>query len=353
MKKEKSRYVINKVIQALDVLEQFRGEVDELGLSDLSRRLAMREESVRLLLGTLESRNYIEQNMLTKRYRLGFKNLKLAQTVLRQTDLCRVSHPVLAWVAAECRETTAVAVLSKSHTIELEAVLSGHPVQVVSRVGKHLPLHCTAAGKVLIGSETGEMLDRLFEGKNLEGYTSNTVTSVEELKLQLRRIGERGYAIEDEELDSDVCGVAAAIHDYTGRVVGALVITGPSCRFDPDRIAGEFAPLVRKGAREISAKLGFHDAEPERSCIPTLAAEPLVPQVPAKPTSRNAESKMPGVPSLPAEALVRRSAMPRTAIRKPTTADTSRAAVTREVVSLLKFHDMASQQAEQTGASAG
>jgi DNA-binding IclR family transcriptional regulator len=267
-KKEKPDYIIHKVIQALNILEQFHDDVDELGLTEMSKRLAMKEESVCRLLTTLKSRNYIEQNSITKGYRLGFNILKIAQTFLRQTGLFRVSHPVLASVAGKCGETTSVAVLNKSYVIELDAVHAEHPVQVVPRVGVHLPVHCTAAGKVLIASETDNGLERLLKGVELVMYTPNTITCSEELRQQLRRIVEKGYAVDDEELDQEVRSVAAAIRDYAGRVVGAIVITGPSCRIDLDRLTDELISLVRRGAREISAKLGFHDSESQPPCYP-------------------------------------------------------------------------------------
>jgi len=274
-KKAKNDYVIHKVILALNILEQFHADVDEIGLTELSKRLAKKEEYVKSLLATLKSHDYIEQNKVTKGYRLGFKNLQLAQTVLRQTDLYRISNPVLASVARECGETTAVAVLKKSYVIELDAVHSEHPVHVVPRVGVHLPVHCTAAGKVLIASETDEALGCLIKGVVLERYTRNTVTCAEDLMLELRRIVENGYAVDDEELSQDVRSVAAPIQDYAGQVVGAIVITGPSCRISLNRLAVDLIPLVQRGAREISDKLGFRVAELQPLYEPFLEDEPL------------------------------------------------------------------------------
>lgn len=262
-KREKTDYIIQKVIQALNILEQFRDDVDELSVTELSKRLGMNEVSVGMLLATLKSRNYIEQNRSTNGYRLGFKNLELAQNLLRQTDLYRISHPVLLSLAESCRETCAVAVLKKTHVIELDAVQCEHPVQVVPRVGVHLPVHCTAAGKMLISSETDEALDLLLSGVELQSYTPNTVTCPQELKLRLRQVREQGYAIDDEELDRDVRSVSAAIRDYAGRMVGAVVITGPSCRIAYERFADELVPLVLKGANDISARLGYRETEPK------------------------------------------------------------------------------------------
>ncbi|HJV65209.1 MAG TPA: IclR family transcriptional regulator [Geomonas sp.] len=262
-KREKTDYIINKVIQALDLLEQFRDDVDELSLAQLSRRLPLSEDHLRPLLATLKSRNYLEQNTATGGYRLGFKTLELAQTMLRQIDLYRVSHPVLAEIFAKCGETTAAAVLSKSFVIELDAIHAEHPVQVVSRVGVHLPAHCTAAGKVLLACLPPDELERLLMAMEFTGGTGSAISSVDALKLELGQIAEQGYAIEDREADGEVSGIAAPIHDYAGLAVGAVAITAPCCRLTVERLHSELASLVLKGAREISHRLGFHDPAAE------------------------------------------------------------------------------------------
>ena len=260
-RREKSDYKIRKVVQALNLLEQFHDDVDELGLGELSRRLAMKEVSVDRLLATLQARNYIEQNRMTKGYRLGFNNLKMAQTVLHQTDLYRVAHPVLASIAERCGETTSVAVLRKSHVIELDAAHSKHPGRGLPRVGLHLPVHCTSAGKVLIARESDQGLEHLLRGVELASYTKNTLTGKEALKLHLRQVLEDGYGVDDEELDREVRSGAAEIRDCVGRVVGAMAITGPSCRIDLHRLRGELVPLAKEGAAAISVKLGFREAD--------------------------------------------------------------------------------------------
>lgn len=268
VKKDKTTYIIHKVIQALDILEQFHDDVAELSLAELGKRVDMTPSGLALMLGTLRSRSYLEQDRATECYRLGFKTLELGQAVLRQTDIYRVSHPVLTSMVADCGENCAVAVLRKSHVIELDSIQSEHPVQVVKRVGVHLPVHCTAAGKMLIACEGEEGATALFADSAMERYTDKTLTDPEQLKLQLREIVQKGYAVDDQELDRDVRSVAAAVRDYSGKVVGAVVITGPCCRVSGERIVRELAPLAQKGARELSFRLGYHETEPPADVAP-------------------------------------------------------------------------------------
>ena len=82
-KREKESYVIQSVTNALNLLEQFKGDRDELGVTELSKRLNLHKNRVFRLLATLETKGYIEQNKATENYRLGVKSLELGQTFIK------------------------------------------------------------------------------------------------------------------------------------------------------------------------------------------------------------------------------------------------------------------------------
>jgi len=256
-KKEKSDYLIQAVSHALDLLEQFHDEVDELGVTELSKRLKLHKNNVFRLLATLELRGYIEQNRVTENYRLGLKTLELGQTFIRQMGLLRQAKPVLEALVKECNETTYVAILKDFYIIYLDAVETGMTVRVVTRVGSRLPAYCTAAGKVQIACMNDEELENYLPSKELKRYTANTITDRDILKKELKVIAEQGYALDNEELDVGVKCVSSAIRDYTRRIIGAVSISGPSMRFSDGRMQKELVPLVVKAAEEISSKLGF------------------------------------------------------------------------------------------------
>ena len=256
-KKEKSEYLIQAVSHALDLLEQFHGEVDELGVTELSKRLKLHKNNVFRLLATLESRSYIEQNKVTENYRLGLKTLELGQTFIKQMGLLRQSKPVLEALVNKCNETTYVSILKDFNIVYLDVVETAMTVRVVPRVGSRLPAYCTAAGKIQIAFMSDEELDAYLPTKDLKSYTPNTITDRESLKKQLKLIADQGYAFDNEELDTGVKCVSAPIRDYTRRIIGAVSISGPSMRFSDERIKTELIPLVLEAGDEISAKLGF------------------------------------------------------------------------------------------------
>ncbi|HEX9023573.1 MAG TPA: IclR family transcriptional regulator [Geobacteraceae bacterium] len=257
-KKEKAEYVIQSVCHALDLLEQFRGDVDELGVTELSNRLKLHKNNVFRLLATLESRNYIEQNKVTENYRLGLKTLELGQTFIKQMGLLRQSRPILERLVKECNETTYVAILKDFQIVYLDVVETDMTVRVVPRVGTQLPAFCTAAGKAQIAFMTDEELEHYLPAKELKRFTPNTITDRNELKKRLRDIAEQGYAIDDEELDLGVRCIGAPIRDYTRRIVGAVSISGPSMRLTKERMENELIPMVVKAAEDISIRLGYN-----------------------------------------------------------------------------------------------
>ncbi len=257
-KKEKSEYLIQSVSHALDLLEQFHDEVDELGVTELSKRLKLHKNNVFRLLATLESRGYIDQNRVTENYRLGLKTLELGQTFVKQMGLLRQSRPVLEWLVKQCNETSYIAILKDFDIIYLDAVETDLTVRVVSRVGSRLPAYCSAAGKAQLAYLSEEELDKYFSSKEMKQYTRNTVTDANTLKKELKKITETGFSIDDEELDTGVRCVGAPIRDYTRRIVGAVSISGPTMRLSLERIEKELVPLAQKAADEISMKLGYH-----------------------------------------------------------------------------------------------
>src|SRR3990172_2601596 len=122
VRREKSNYVIRSVFHAFDVLEQFNGNVDEIGVTELSKRLKLHKNNVFRLLATLEARGYIEQNKITENYRLGLKCLRLGQTFIHQMGLLLQSKTILRELSKTTKESTYVAVRKGSSILPLDFV---------------------------------------------------------------------------------------------------------------------------------------------------------------------------------------------------------------------------------------
>lgn len=255
IRREKTNYTIQSVSHALDVLEQFSGETDELGVTELSKRLKLHKNNVFRLLATLEARGYIEQNRATENYRLGIRCLRLGQRFLSQTGLLRQAKPVMAQIAEVARETSYISVLQNGAVVPLDCAEPMQAVRLAMRIGDRLSLHATAAGKVHLAF--GDAAVRASLPEPLPKLTEKTVVDAAALTQQLKRVSDNGYAIDAGESIEDVRSVAVPIRDYTRNLVATLAIAGPAYRLTQERLDKELVPLVVKAGKDLSGRLGY------------------------------------------------------------------------------------------------
>lgn len=256
-KKNKTDYCIKSVEHALDILEQFQGSETELGISELSKRLNLHKNKIFRLLATLVSHNYIEQNETMGNYCLGAKNLQLGLDFSKNMGLLQQAKPVQEVLVRKCTETSYISVLKNFQTVNVSMVESDHSLRVVPQIGVKLPLHCTAAGKVLAININEENLRNHFQLNGLKKYTDQTIDNPDTICKLIRNTVKTGYAIDNEELDEGVKSIGAPIRDYTRQIIGALSISVPTMRLTSKRTDLDLVPLVMAAANEISFKLGF------------------------------------------------------------------------------------------------
>jgi len=258
VRRDKSNYIIQSVAHALDVLEEFRDETEELGVTELSKKLKLHKNNVFRILATLQSRNYIEQNRSNDNYRLGIKCLELGQTFVHQRGLLKQARPILHELAETTQETSYISILRGNEVVYLDAVETTSTVRVISRVGLHMPIHATAAGKALVSHDSDDELRKAFTGA-LQRFTKVTRTDVEDLIKEVALVRERGYATDLEEFEDGLRCIGAPVRDYTRKVVGAVSVSGPANRLTDERIATLVGPEVDRAGKNLSARLGFRE----------------------------------------------------------------------------------------------
>ncbi|HKV53637.1 MAG TPA: IclR family transcriptional regulator [Candidatus Binataceae bacterium] len=259
VRRDKTNYVIQSVAHSLDVVEQFFGEADELGVTELSKRLKLHKNNVFRLLATLEARGYIEQNRSTENYRLGIKCLHLGRRYIHHMGLVRQARPILAEIARKARESAFVAVARRDGVVPLEAAEpDDRAVRITPPIGQSLPLHCTAIGKAHLAFDPEDQVRALLP-EHLERFTEQTIIDRAALMEQLHSVARDGYSFDAGEYFEDVASVAVPIRDYTRSVVGSLAVAGPCYRIPSDRINHELAPMVVEAGRELSYRLGYNE----------------------------------------------------------------------------------------------
>jgi DNA-binding IclR family transcriptional regulator len=258
MQRAKSEYAIQTVTNALRLLEAFDAE-EEIGVTELARRLHLHKNNVFRLLATLEDKGYVEQSDDSERYRLGNSCLRIGQSFARTHVLTRWARPVLEALVGETGETAHLGVLRDFEVVHLDGEQAPGLVASTLRLGMRLPSHCTALGKVLLGcapSRTLEAYDRRIASQPVESFTPDTIVDRDKLMEHLHRVAAQGWAADVEEYEPGVVCVAAPVQDAAGRVVAALSVSGPAFRIDRDALEGRLAGVVGAHAVQLSRQLG-------------------------------------------------------------------------------------------------
>jgi DNA-binding IclR family transcriptional regulator len=136
----------------------------------------------------------------------------------------------------------------------VEVIHGNRALSITAAVGQRLPAHCTASGKVFLAHLPSDILEGLLE-KPLKAYTSQTITSKEDLLKQLKMIRSQGYAVDREETETGVNAIAAPICNEQGKVVAAMSIPVPVSRLVAER-EPEMVASLKQAAQSISRRLG-------------------------------------------------------------------------------------------------
>lgn len=258
MKREKANYTIQSVSHALDILESFTRTEDELGVTELSKRLALHKNNVFRLLATLENRGYIEQNRDTEHYRLGPKTLQIGSIFIEQRECRRQARPVLEDLASGTGETAVVAVLRGNKVIYMDGVETDRTVRAVSRVGAIFPAFCTAVGKIQLANLSAADVERLYPEQALNALTERGIKTRDALLTELKLTAQRGYALENEETEADVRGIAVPVRDFSKKVIAAIGVIAPASRLTDERLDKDgIIRLIQESGKALSTKLGF------------------------------------------------------------------------------------------------
>ena len=258
-----SPYQVQVLDRALGILDLLADENPELGPSEVSERTGLHKSTVHRLLQVLERHRLIEKQAQNGKYRLGLKLFELGSKAVTQLDLRECARPYLDRLVLEIGETAHICVLDGDRMLSIANVESPRTLRTPSTVGRRTPLHCTSVGKALLAFLPGAEQDELIKKLELTTYTRHTLTKPARLKAELKLIHQRGYAMDDEEIEEGLRCIGAPVMDYSGRVVAAMSIAGPAFRLIEERIPA-VARSVVKAANELSIELGCKEAQPEK-----------------------------------------------------------------------------------------
>jgi IclR family KDG regulon transcriptional repressor len=266
--------LVKSADRCLAVLEWLAERPRGATYAEVVAGLGLPRSSTHALLQTLLARGYVQAppaGVDERRYRLGLKVAELGAACVRGEDVLQRARPLVADLAAQCGEAVHLAVLEAVEVVYVAAEESEHQMRLVSPLGRRVPAHTTASGKVLLAGLTDdEIIARwapaatdssdilavssgapVVEGlPHLTEWTSGTPA---DLLREVAEVRALGHAHDTGGYATGVHTIAAPVRDAEGNVRAALSIAVPTARLDARRLSA-LAVQVSEAAARASGK---------------------------------------------------------------------------------------------------
>jgi DNA-binding IclR family transcriptional regulator len=241
--------------RGLDVLEVVEAEGADIGVREIARRLELSPTIVQRMVTSLAKRGYVDKNAETARYRLGYRSLALGANSEHGSDYIVTARRELERLARGHSLNGFISVLHGGRAVYLLAVQAEAPVAIKVAPGSEMPLHSTAAGKVLLAALRDGEARKLLGNGRMAAITPHTITDPAAVVASLAKVRKQGFATVVEENIRGVLSVGAPIRDRTGKVLAALSVAFPKY-LDSGLSLQSVTPLVLSAAQRVSRAVG-------------------------------------------------------------------------------------------------
>lgn len=250
---------LDRALALLKLMERTSGGLRN---TDVSRQLKIPKSTCSYILGRLEREGYVSRDAASGRYKLGLATVTLAHGALREIGIRTVAEPTLYRLVLDSGLSVGLGVLERGRVLLVDRVESAslidqappdrHRIRRRAQrdIGRELPVHSTALGKVLLAYLPEQEVLRLL-------LEQRVGLSRSEFLSELESVRQRGYALADREADPDVRALGVPIFDSDERVRAAISVNG-SPEEPAWRDVGRLVELASQAGRDISrrARLG-------------------------------------------------------------------------------------------------
>lgn len=252
----KERGGVQSIARAFAIVEEVARNREGIGLAELSKRVGLHNSTTFHLVKTMVQLGYVTQLADSRKYRIGRRMFTLAAGALDEIELVSVATPILEKLTAATGEYSHFAIRSGEQIVVVAKTAGTGIFQMVDRTGAVRPAHATALGKVLLAALSPSQLERYLASCELHKFTAKTISEKDALLREIEEVRRKGLAFDDGEFDPEARCVAVPVRDFTGRVAGAIGMSGPMWRLSLQALQ-EKSKYVREAAVELSAELGY------------------------------------------------------------------------------------------------
>jgi IclR family transcriptional regulator, acetate operon repressor len=238
----------SSITRALDIIEAVVQADHALSPADLSHLLDIPKPSVHRLLQQMQSEGYLQTNMrggIVPNNRLH----KIAMGVIYAARHKAQRQAILRQLCESIDETCGIAMPDGIDMVYYDRVQSSWPLQLHLPVGAHVPMWCTASGKLYLSSFTKPRRTQIIENLALKRMARNTITDASALERELKRVRQLDVGIDNEEFVDGMVACAVPVNSE-GRLIACLFTHAPTIRKSLEQLL-EFVPAMRLAAEQL------------------------------------------------------------------------------------------------------
>ncbi|MGM0923009.1 MAG: IclR family transcriptional regulator [Bacillota bacterium] len=252
--------MVKSVSRALDIITLVSIKKGGLGVTEIANQIDINKSSVYRILSTLVQYGYVEQDVETGKYKLGYKFLEISSKLLESIDLRAEARMYLQELENETNEVIHLVVYDQGEVVYIEKLDGSETLRMHSKVGKRAPMHCTSVGKAILAHLPSNVVLDILERKGLPMHTDKTITNKDDFLLELNTVRQKGYALDLEENENGITCIAVPIFDHMGNAIAAVSISGPTIRMTNERLE-QLQSRMQNIGRQISSRLGYEKIE--------------------------------------------------------------------------------------------
>lgn len=222
-------------------------------ISEVAAATELDRATARRLLLTFTDLKYLANS--DGRFSLTSAVLDLGFAYLASISVSDLAVPHLRALTKDLQESSAAAVLDRHDILYVARVPSPRLMTVSLGVGARLPAHATSLGRVLVAGLPADERTEWTRTVTLTAYTEHTIVDIDELRAEIERVREQGWALVDQEFEYGVRSIAAPVVDRASQVRAAINVSAHAGRVDAATLRDVFLPNLLTTARELSRSL--------------------------------------------------------------------------------------------------
>jgi IclR family pca regulon transcriptional regulator len=247
---------VESFARGLSVLRAFGPGREQLTLSDVARLCDLQRSAARRFLLTLCALGYAAQS--ERFFSLTPKILELGYSYLSGLRVPALLVPTLAEVTRQLGESSSASILDGDDIVYIAR--SSSPLRLMSMslgIGTRLPAYATSMGQVLLAHLPPARLEESLARLLLKPLTASTITSMPVFRERLRSVRERGYAVNDQELEEGLRSLAAPVAGPDGEVRFAVNVACNAARVSMADIETRCLPVLLAAAAQCARTIGM------------------------------------------------------------------------------------------------